>query len=52
MADRQGIEVDYCPTWRGVGLDCGKLDTIVERVVLTQDDVSRDPDLATLLIRP
>jgi Zn-finger nucleic acid-binding protein len=51
MADRPGIEVDYCPTWRGVWLDRGELDTIIERVVLTQDDVSRDPDLATLLIR-
>ena len=49
MADRPGIEVDYCPTWPGVWLDRGELDTTIERVVLTQDDVSRDPDLARIL---
>lgn len=31
MADRQGIEVDYCPTCRGVWLDRGELDKLVER---------------------
>lgn len=31
MADRTGIEVDYCPTCRGVWLDRGELDKIVER---------------------
>ena len=31
MADRQGIEVDYCPTCRGVWLDRGELDKIIER---------------------
>lgn len=31
MADRSGIEVDYCPTCRGVWLDRGELDKIVER---------------------
>ena len=31
MADRQGIEIDYCPTCRGVWLDRGELDKIVER---------------------
>ncbi|MDZ4735371.1 MAG: zf-TFIIB domain-containing protein [Rhodospirillaceae bacterium] len=29
--DRQGIEVDYCPKCRGVWLDRGELDKIVER---------------------
>ncbi|MDQ5854312.1 MAG: hypothetical protein M3380_20030, partial [Chloroflexota bacterium] len=32
-------------------LDRGELDTIIERVVLTQDDVSRDTDLATHIIK-
>jgi Zn-finger nucleic acid-binding protein len=36
MADRQGIEVDYCPQCRGVWLDRGELDKIIERVALTQ----------------
>ena len=31
MADRQGIEVDYCPKCRGVWLDRGELDKIIER---------------------
>jgi len=31
MAERQGIEIDYCPTCRGVWLDRGELDKIVER---------------------
>jgi Zn-finger nucleic acid-binding protein len=31
MADRQGIEIDYCPRCRGVWLDRGELDKIVER---------------------
>jgi Zn-finger nucleic acid-binding protein len=31
MSDRQGIEIDYCPTCRGVWLDRGELDKIVER---------------------
>ena len=31
MADRQGIEIDYCPNCRGVWLDRGELDKIVER---------------------
>lgn len=31
MSDRQGIEIDYCPKCRGVWLDRGELDKIVER---------------------
>ncbi len=31
MAERQGIEIDYCPQCRGVWLDKGELDKIVER---------------------
>jgi uncharacterized protein len=31
MTDRSGIEVDYCPTCRGVWLDRGELDKIIER---------------------
>ncbi|OMH31661.1 zf-TFIIB domain-containing protein [Motiliproteus sp. MSK22-1] len=32
MADRQGIEIDYCPQCRGVWLDRGELDKIIDRV--------------------
>lgn len=31
MADRSGVEIDYCPQCRGVWLDRGELDKILER---------------------
>jgi Zn-finger nucleic acid-binding protein len=31
MSARQNIEIDYCPTCRGVWLDRGELDKIIER---------------------
>jgi Zn-finger nucleic acid-binding protein len=31
MTERQGVEVDYCPKCRGVWLDRGELDKIIER---------------------
>ena len=31
MSERQGIEIDYCPSCRGVWLDRGELDKILER---------------------
>jgi uncharacterized protein len=31
MADRNGVEIDYCPKCRGVWLDRGELDKIIER---------------------
>ena len=31
MADRQGVEIDFCPQCRGVWLDRGELDKILER---------------------
>ena len=31
MSERAGIEIDYCPQCRGVWLDRGELDKIVER---------------------
>lgn len=33
MTDRQGIEIDYCPNCRGVWLDKGELDKLIERSV-------------------
>src|SRR5829696_5879153 len=35
MTERQGIEIDYCPTCRGVWLDRGELDKIIERASAT-----------------
>jgi Zn-finger nucleic acid-binding protein len=31
MADKQGIEIDYCPQCRGIWLDRGELEKIIER---------------------
>lgn len=33
MTDRSGIEIDYCPNCRGVWLDRGELDKIIERSI-------------------
>ncbi|MBS7806397.1 zf-TFIIB domain-containing protein [Variovorax sp. PCZ-1] len=31
MMDRQGVEIDYCPKCRGVWLDRGELDKLMDR---------------------
>lgn len=31
MSERQGIEIDYCPACRGIWLDRGELDKIIEK---------------------
>ena len=31
MTDRSGVEIDYCPKCRGVWLDRGELDKLIER---------------------
>jgi Zn-finger nucleic acid-binding protein len=36
MSNREGIEIDYCPTCRGVWLDRGELDKIIERSAAEQ----------------
>lgn len=41
ISDRQGIEIDFCPKCRGVWLDRGELDKIVERAARYKD---RDDD--------
>ncbi len=35
MSERSGIEIDYCPTCRGVWLDRGELDKIIDRAAPT-----------------
>ncbi|BCS52794.1 zf-TFIIB domain-containing protein [Geobacter sp. SVR] len=37
MSERQGIEIDYCPECRGVWLDRGELDKIIERSINPQE---------------
>ena len=41
ISDRQGIEIDYCPQCRGVWLDRGELDKIIERAARYTDDDDR-----------
>ena len=36
MAERHGIEIDYCPKCRGVWLDRGELDKIIERAAAAE----------------
>lgn len=43
MSERQGIEIDYCPQCRGVWLDRGELDKIIERSVPTQAQAQPQP---------
>lgn len=47
MTERSGIEIDYCPQCRGVWLDRGELDKIIERSASSQpkerDDKSEKP---------
>ncbi len=31
MTERQGVEIDYCPSCRGIWLDRGELDKLLER---------------------
>jgi Zn-finger nucleic acid-binding protein len=43
MADRQGIEIDYCPQCRGVWLDRGELDKLIERSTAGAAPVQQPP---------
>jgi Zn-finger nucleic acid-binding protein len=40
MTDRNGVEIDYCPKCRGVWLDRGELDKIIERSASSTTSVS------------
>lgn len=41
MTERQGVEIDYCPACRGVWLDKGELDKIIERSAELDASVNR-----------
>lgn len=43
LSDRQGIEIDYCPQCRGVWLDRGELDKIIERNASFESDAKSRP---------
>ena len=44
ITDRSGVEIDYCPQCRGVWLDRGELDKIIERSVAPPPAPGRDYD--------
>lgn len=44
MADREGIEIDYCPKCRGVWLDRSELDEIIKRSTGRGDDRGYDEE--------
>ncbi len=44
IAERQGVEIDYCPDCRGVWLDRGELDKIIERSAEDQPESSGGSD--------
>ena len=46
MSERSGVEIDYCPTCRGVWLDRGELDKILDRAAAelpTQSEPAAGP---------
>ena len=43
MSERSGIEIDYCPECRGVWLDRGELDKIIDRSVSMEQPVAPAP---------
>lgn len=46
MSDRQGVEIDYCPTCRGIWLDRGELDKIIDRIVAeTESQANSKPNV-------
>ena len=47
MSERQGVEIDYCPQCRGVWLDRGELDKIVQRSDRDDDDDDRRSGFST-----
>ena len=44
MSERNGIEIDYCPTCRGVWLDRGEIDKIIERADTGRNDAGAPDD--------
>jgi Zn-finger nucleic acid-binding protein len=64
LSERQGIEIDYCPQCRGVWLDRGELDKLIDRsddddddrdrrdVYRRDDDYRRDREYAPSQYRP
>lgn len=52
MTDRSGVEIDYCPSCRGVWLDRGELDKIIERSAVQAPQPQRGYGAAPAQERP
>jgi uncharacterized protein len=52
MSERQGVEIDYCPTCRGIWLDRGELDKIVERSIQLEGVRPGQSDAPRSVIEP
>ena len=52
LSDRSGVEIDYCQTCRGVWLDRGELDKIIERSVADTPAARPQPQPAGQDYRP
>ena len=46
MSERSGIEIDYCPQCRGVWLDRGELDKIIEKNAQSLESAAAPPPQA------
>ena len=44
ISSREGVEVDFCPQCRGVWLDRGELDKVIDRVATTLEPTARGRD--------
>ena len=44
LTERQGIEIDYCPDCRGIWLDRGELDKLVDRTDITGEQYTPKSD--------
>lgn len=47
ISERQGVEIDYCPECRGIWLDRGELDKLLQRADDDWDDDDRRRDRDT-----
>jgi Zn-finger nucleic acid-binding protein len=48
MAERQGVEIDYCPSCRGIWLDRGELDKILDRAAALPGGAAAPPAAAPI----
>ena len=46
MAERQGVEIDYCPSCRGIWLDRGELDKLLDKASATSAPAPAPPRAA------